>query len=248
MSDVHRKIRAYWDADAHTYDASPAHAASDPVEAAAWRAVLESALPPAPARVLDVGTGTGAMALLAAELGHRVTALDLSSAMLERARAKAAERGLEVTLVVGPSTVPPGGSFDAVMERHVMWTTPDPVAALTAWRDVTAEGGRLLLFEGAWGREDLLQRARYAAADGLRRVLGVPHDHHAPYDEAVLAALPLARMASPAPLIDAVHEAGWRRVRIRRLRDVEWARREMAPSRVLAWLEGVAHFALTADA
>lgn len=248
MSDLHGRIRDYWDADARTYDESPSHAASNPVEAAAWRAALELAMPASPARVLDVGAGTGAMALLAAELGHRVTALDLSSAMLEKAGAKASERGLELTLVVGSSTKPPSGPFDAVIERHVMWTTPDPVEALTAWREVTEPGGRLVLFEGAWGREDLLRRARSAAAEGLRRLLAVPHDHHAPYDEALLAALPLARMPTPAPLVEAVHEAGWRRVRIRRLRDVEWARREMAPSRLLGWLESVAHFVLIADA
>ena len=52
-------------------------------------------------RVLDVGAGTGALSLLAAEIGHRVTALDLSEGMLAVAERKAVERGLELEFVVG---------------------------------------------------------------------------------------------------------------------------------------------------
>ena len=73
MPDVHDRIRDYWDADAETYDRSATHAASDPVEAAAWRATLRRHLPPASGdgrpHVLDAGAGTGAMTLLLAELG-----------------------------------------------------------------------------------------------------------------------------------------------------------------------------------
>ena len=78
MGDMEHRIQAWWDEDAGTYDRSPSHAASDPVEAAAWRTALLRSLPPAPAKVLDAGAGTGAMSLLAADLGYRVTALDLS--------------------------------------------------------------------------------------------------------------------------------------------------------------------------
>ncbi|MGZ4115273.1 MAG: class I SAM-dependent methyltransferase [Actinomycetota bacterium] len=247
MTEIHDRIRDWWNDDADVYDRAPSHAASDPVEAAAWRAALEDALPPSPATVLDIGAGTGAMSLLAAELGHRVTALDLASAMLDRARSKADARGLELSFVVGRADQPPSGPFDAVMERHVLWTSPNPVETLAAWRGVVRPGGRLALFEGIWGRSDAVQRARDAAAEALRRAYGIPHDHHAEYDEAILAELPLARLPSAQPLIDAVYAAGWRAVRIRRLRDVEWARR-IAAHPVLGALESVPQFALIADA
>jgi hypothetical protein len=133
------------------------------------------------------------------------------------------------------------------MERHVLWTSPDPVATLVAWRGVVRPGGRLVLFEGVWGRTDLVQRGREALAELLRRAYGIPHDHHAEYDPAILAELPLSRLPSAEPLIDAVYGAGWRAVRIRRLRDVEWARRIGAP-RTLGALESVPQFALIADA
>lgn len=247
MQDLHDTIRDYWDRDSATYDRSPGHAVTDPVEAAAWREALRTALPSPPASVLDVGAGTGALALLVAELGYGVTALDLSEGMLERAREKATARGLDLGFVVGSAAEPPAGPFDAVLERHVLWTLPDPAAALAAWHRVTAPGGRLVLLEAIWGREDLPARARRAVTPIARRAAGVPDDHHAPYPDEVLARLPLSRLPSPEPLVRLVHGAGWRGVRIRRLRDVEWARRLLQPW-PLGWLEHMPRYALVADA
>jgi SAM-dependent methyltransferase len=247
MSDLHDRLRRFWDEDAKTYDRSPSHAASDPVEAAAWRAILRRHLPEPPASVMDVGAGTGAISLLVAELGYHVTAVDLSPGMLARATEKAAERGVELTTVAAPATEPPTGPFDAVVERHLLWTTPDPVAALSAWRAVVTPGGRAVLFEGIFSRDSLQWRARGMAADGLRRALGVADDHHAGYDANLLDSLPLARATSPGSLIRALTEAGWRSIRLERLRDVEWARRMAAPP-MLGRLEGVPQFALVADA
>jgi len=142
VGDMEHRVQAWWDEDAGTYDRSPSHAASDPVEAAAWRAALLRLLPPAPATVLDAGAGTGAMSLLAADLGYKVTALDLSQGMLDRLRAKAGERDLKIEVVQGPADKPPKGPFDSVVERHLLWTIPDPGGVLTAWR-AAAPRGRL---------------------------------------------------------------------------------------------------------
>ena len=247
MTDVHETIRAYWDRDSATYDRSPGHAVTDVVEAAAWREALRTALPHPPARVLDAGAGTGALSLLAAELGHDVTALDLSSGMLDRAREKAAARRLDLTFVVGSASEPPPGPFDAILERHVLWTLPEPAAALTAWRDVAGPEGRLVLVEAIWGRQDPLATARHRAAELARALLKVPDDHHAPYPSEVLERLPLSRMPSIEPLVHLVQDAGWRAARLRRLRDVEWARRLQQPW-PLGWLEHLPRYVLVADA
>jgi len=246
-SDVQGRIRDWWNVDSATYDDTPSHAATDPVEAAAWRAALLRFLPAPPARVLDVGAGTGAMSLLAAELGFRMTALDLSEDMLARARDKARERGLDVEFHVGPGSEPPEGPFDAVMERHVLWTTMDPVGALEAWRRVTAPGGRLVLFEGIWRPVDSFGRARHSLAERVRKLRGEGHDHHGHYDEEMLASLPFASLTSAAPMLEAVDEAGWSAIRIERLRDVEWVRR--LASGVSGRIAGAApQFAIVADA
>ncbi len=51
-------------------------------------------------RVLDAGCGTGEHALLAASYGAGATGIDVSPAAIDRARAKAAERGLDVRFEV----------------------------------------------------------------------------------------------------------------------------------------------------
>lgn len=246
LTDVQRELREFWDRDALAYDRSPSHALSDPVEAAAWRATLLRHLPPPPAAVLDAGAGTGAVSLLLAELGYRVTALDLSPTMLERAREKAERAGLRLEAVVGSAVEPPPGPFEAAVARHLLWTLPDPVAALRAWRSA-ARGGRLVVYEVVPGRGGAWARARQVATDAVRRALRVPHEHHGTYSEELLRSLPLARASSPAPFVQAVRRAGWRRVRLERLWDVEWARRA-ASHPVLGWLEAVPRFALLAEA
>jgi SAM-dependent methyltransferase len=93
------QVRDFWDADAATYNLDSGHYPVFPLERAAWRGAFERLLPVAPARVLDVGAGTGFLSLIASELGHRVTAVDLSPRMLGQLRAKADRARLKVEIV-----------------------------------------------------------------------------------------------------------------------------------------------------
>lgn len=224
---VSDEIRRYWDDDAATYDDAPQHRPTDPLVLAAWTAALARLLPPAPSSVLDCGAGTGFLTLLAARLGHRVTALDLSAGMLDRLRSAAESEGLEVEVRTGSADEPPPG-FDAVMERHLLWTLPDPSAALAAWRGA-APDGRLVLMESLWGAVEPLGRLRAPARRGLRRLRGAPPEHHASYSPALRRALPLGTGTPPERLVELVRAAGWRAPSVERLRDVEWAERRALP-------------------
>jgi SAM-dependent methyltransferase len=215
------EIRRFWDDDAATYDRSPGHRPTSPAVQAAWTAALEALLPAPPARVLDCGAGTGFLSLMAARLGHRVTALDLSPGMLAELRSAAAAEGLEIEVVVAAAHEPPHG-FDVVMERHLLWTLPDPAAALRAWR-AAAPGGRLVAVESLWGEADPVEALRGRGRTALRRLSGGPDDHHGPYPAAVRAALPLGSGTHPRAVTELVAAAGWPAPRLVRLRDVEWA-------------------------
>jgi SAM-dependent methyltransferase len=216
------QIRTYWDADAASYDDVTNHAPTSAGEVAAWSTVLARLLPPSPARILDCGAGTGFLSLTAARLGHKVTAVDVSGAMLDHLRRKADAEGLVVDVVEGPAEEPPAGPFDAVVERHVLWTLGDPVGALRAWRAAAPEG-RLLCIEGVWGDVDRVEALRAIGRRALRRLRGQADDHHAGYDPAVLATLPLGSGTPPSKVVEAVVASGWPDPWLERLHDVEWA-------------------------
>ena len=217
-------IRRWWDDDAAVYDDAPNHNPRFGPERAAWTAAVEQLLPPVPARVLDCGAGTGFLSLIAARLGHRVTAVDLSKGMLGRLEDKAAAEGLaeRIEVVHASAAEPPAGSWDVVMERHLLWTLPDAAAALGAWRGVAE---RLVLIESLWGNADPWARLRARLATDLNRWRHQGDDHHAEYPEDLRSSLPLGRGTSPEQLIQAVEAAGWVAPRLIRLRDVEWATR-----------------------
>ncbi|MEV8020966.1 methyltransferase domain-containing protein [Streptomyces sp. NPDC086554] len=140
-----------WDAEAATFDDEPDHGLRDVVVREAWAGRLRDWLPETAGDVLDLGCGTGSLSLIAAESGHRVTAVDLSPRMTERAREKLAGHGAEVLL--GDAASPPVGGrrFDVVLARHVLWMLPDPEATLRHWCSLLRPGGRLILIEGVWG-------------------------------------------------------------------------------------------------
>ncbi|MET9148279.1 class I SAM-dependent methyltransferase [Streptomyces sp. NPDC004042] len=142
-----------WDARAAVFDDEPDHGLRDPRVRAAWAERLRDWLPPRPAAILDLGCGTGSLSLLAAGQGHRVTGVDSSPAMLERARAKLAGAGRDAEFLTGDAADPPvdGRRFDAVLVRHVLWALPDPARALRRWRELLEPAGRLVLVEGVWG-------------------------------------------------------------------------------------------------
>src|ERR1700686_2190701 len=215
------EIRRFWDDDAATYDNAPGHRPVSAAVQAAWTAALEALLPPAPARVLDCGAGTGFLSLIAARLGHRVTALDLSPEMLARLGAAAHAEGLETPAVVPPAHEVPEG-FDVVMERHLLWTLPDPGTALAAWRSA-APAGRLVPIGSLWGDADPAEPLRAGAGRGVQRRRGPPPDPPGPSPADVRAALPLGRGTHPRGVTELVAEAGWRCPRLLRLRDVDWA-------------------------
>ena len=146
------EIRAEWDAEADTFDQEPDHGLTDPATRQAWWQLLADVLPPAPAKVADLGAGTGSISVLLAQHGYTVTGVDLSARMVERATAKATLNNVTVAFSVADAADPdlPPGGFDVVFARHVVWALPDPVTALRNWLDLLSQGGRLVLVEGVW--------------------------------------------------------------------------------------------------
>lgn len=149
-SDVQDRITTFWSTIARYYDSHPGNIASlESAEYKAWIQAIKRLLPPPPADVLDIGTGTGFVALIASQLGHRVTGLDLSTAMLAEARMQADRRGLKATFRIGDAVAPPIDevSLDAIVCRHFLWTLREPEVALGNWRRLLRPNGSVVVID-----------------------------------------------------------------------------------------------------
>lgn len=159
--EIAELIREQWNFRADTFDDEAGHGLVDEQQQRAWHDLIADTVGPSPRRVLDVGCGTGFLALRFAEVGHDVAGVDLAPRMIERARAKAAEIGLHVQFTVADGTeLPfPGESFDVLVARHVIWNLPDPDRAIQEWLRVLRPGGLLALVEGKWANNEALALA-----------------------------------------------------------------------------------------
>ena len=111
---------------------------------------LEQTFPPPPATVLDVGGGTGVVAVPLTERGYHVTMLEPSEGMLDVARQRVASSGAHVELIQGAVedvTELARGPFGAICCHAVLLYLDDPAAHLTALRAVAAPGAVLSLLE-----------------------------------------------------------------------------------------------------
>jgi len=113
------------------------------------RRLLDSAAIGAGTAVLDLGCGTGTLAIMAAARAPsaRVVGLDIDPAILAIARRKVARAGAQVVLAEGSATDPPfvPASFDRVLTTLVLHhlSTPQKRRALAAARRLLRPGGEL---------------------------------------------------------------------------------------------------------
>ncbi len=149
--DCKKVIADYWNLRSSTY--TNGENGFDEEERIVWRRMLENSLPSGQKlKVLDVGTGPGFLALLFAEMGHEVTAVDISLGMLEKARNNAKSLGIKVDFFHGDAENLPFEDcyFDLVVNKYLLWTLPRPKAAVQEWRRVLKPGGKVFAIDGNW--------------------------------------------------------------------------------------------------
>jgi len=95
-------------------------------------------------RWLDLATGTGAVAFLAARGGAEVTGVDFAAGSIETARRSAADKGLEVRFEVADvERLPFEAGFDVLSSSMGMIFAPDHAAVAREAARVCRPGGRL---------------------------------------------------------------------------------------------------------
>src|SRR6476646_8277996 len=182
MSKPNADMRKAWDG----LDGDIWAAAADQYEtrgAGHRRLLLQAAAITSGERVLDLGCGNGASTREAARMSApgEVVGIDLSTAMLTKARARSAAAGLtNVTFVHGDAQVHDfePESFDVIISNAGAMFFDDKVAAFTNLRRALRPGGRIALM--AWQRlehNEWLTVLREALAMGRELpapVVGVP--------------------------------------------------------------------------
>jgi SAM-dependent methyltransferase len=197
-SEAQAHINTFWSDVAAGYETHGGNVADyGSAEYQTWVEALASVLPDPPADVLDVACGTGYVALAAASLGHRVTAVDLAAAMLDELVANAAARGLTVDAHADDAVTPgfPPASFDALTSRHFLWTLREPAVAMASWKRLLRPGGRLVAVDGFWFTE-------WDEGD-------VPPLFAEHYTADTRGELPFMHLDKPEPILGMLTEAGF---------------------------------------
>jgi SAM-dependent methyltransferase len=100
-----------------------------------------------PGRVLDLAAGEGRNAIWLAEQGWQATAVDYSEVAIDKARALAAARGVEIETAVEDVTAfhPTPHAYDLVLVAYLQLPEPARSAALHRAAEAVAPGGTLLV-------------------------------------------------------------------------------------------------------
>jgi ubiquinone/menaquinone biosynthesis C-methylase UbiE len=220
--DPQHNISTFWSSRAPEYDANAGHGLHTAEEHQVWLQTLRDLLPPAPADVLDLGCGTGFLAFLLAEIGHRVTGYDLADGMLAQARAKTVGLTSPPRFETGDAVAPPveDASVAAIASRHVLWTLVDPPRAFANWWRALRPGGRVVAINGLW-KDTNIARARREGAAACPYGAAALERHRRYYTPEVEARLPLMQAESESDFVIAFQEAGFVDVGVRRMLEIE---------------------------
>ena len=144
-----KEVQAYWDLRSHGFsDAINEEAES--ILGQEWTDYFRETLGENPLEILDDGAGAGFFSILLARLGHRVTSIDYSQGMVEKIKENLADRGLPSNALQMDAQALDfaDASFDAVVQRNVMWNLDDPARAYREIARVLKPGGIFVIDDG----------------------------------------------------------------------------------------------------
>jgi ubiquinone/menaquinone biosynthesis C-methylase UbiE len=198
---------AYWSDIVSLYEAL-----YEPLSRQHVNAILTMLEIGADSKVLDVAAGTGSLALLAAEKGARVLAVDTSAAMLSRILARATPMmHIDTRVMDGQMLDLPDAHFDLSFSSFGLMFFPDWRRGLAELARVTRDGGRggITVWERHYGAGPfvLLYEAWRLAF---------------PAEEEMETPDGMRMLSSPATLVKEMNAAGFREVTLR-LNSGTWA-------------------------
>lgn len=216
--DLKEDIRAYWSNRSGTFDLAFGHKIADGPEFDAWATAIRDGLGDRPLKVLELACGTGEITRVLASLGHEVTAIDFSEAMLAVSKAKHRDTPkVRFMLADAEFTMEPDATYDAIVCRHLVWTLTQPEQAFADWHRILRPGGKLLFFDGNWAAPTLLGHVASWLIRAIEHFRGRdPHydgamgDRHAD----IMRRLPFGSGLAPEWVIPLLRGAGFADVKV----------------------------------
>lgn len=145
------EMNEYWDKRANSYSQQNIEEFKNTKRYEWEKYLFENIDETKPLKILDIGTGPGFFAILAALRGHNVTGVDMNQAMLNEAKKNALKLGVNINfLEVGHKLEFPNETFDLIISRNVTWTLTDPENQLLNWVSKLKKGGTLKYFDAEW--------------------------------------------------------------------------------------------------
>ena len=222
MNNLKNEIHDYWTNRARGYSEYNQQEMAD-ARRTMWRDKLLSLLgnqfpekEPKEIKILDVGTGPGFFAILLAEAGYQVTAVDYTEEMLKEAQSNAGGLAKCIVWKTGDAQAldVESNSFDAVVTRNVTWNLPRPDLAYKEWLRVLKPEGVLYNFDADWYGH-LYNEEKRSSYEKDRRQTEEQNveDYYSGTDiekmEEIARQVPLSRLERPKWDIETMQKAGF---------------------------------------
>ena len=222
MNNLKNEIHDYWTNRARGYSEYNQQEMAD-ARRTMWRDKLLSLLgnqfpekEPKEIKILDVGTGPGFFAILLAEAGYQVTAVDYTEEMLKEAQSNAGGLAGCIVWKTGDAQAldVESNSFDAVVTRNVTWNLPRPDLAYKEWLRVLKPEGVLYNFDADWYGH-LYNEEKRSSYEKDRRQTEEQNveDYYSGTDiekmEEIARQVPLSRLERPKWDLETVKKAGF---------------------------------------
>ncbi len=183
--------------------------------------------------VLDIGTGPGFFAILLAEKGYAVTAVDYTESMLQEAKRNAGkwQKSIVFQCMNAENLSFAAHSFEVIVTRNVTWNLPHPQTAYREWQRVLKPGGVLLNFDANWYRYlyDETARQGYLADRKEIQKNGVVNENDGtdiPAMEAIAQQVPLSLAERPQWDIQVLNALGMEAAADTNIWQTVWTRTE----------------------
>jgi ubiquinone/menaquinone biosynthesis C-methylase UbiE len=167
-------------------------------------------------KVLDIGTGPGFFALLLAEAGYQVIAVDSSLEMIKEAKKNTRNYEDSITFILGDAQNLEfeENSFDVIVTRNLTWNLENPKQAYAQWYRVLNTNGVLFNFDADWygylfdetKKEEYEAERKNVAKHGLEDYnIGENFD----IMEEIAKKMPLSRQKRPKWDLNTMEEVGF---------------------------------------